>query len=123
MSEPYIGEIRLFGGTFAPVGWLACNGQLLPIGVYDALFNLIGTTYGGDGQTTFAVPDLRGRIPVHADGSGYVLGQSGGVESVTLTTSQMLQMVGVQAVWCVVWIFLALRIWSAGIRRFEAVGG
>ncbi|KRB47097.1 MULTISPECIES: phage tail protein [unclassified Terrabacter] len=89
MSEPYIGEIRLFGGTFAPVGWLACNGQLLPIGVYDALFNLIGTTYGGDGQTTFAVPDLRGRIPVHADGSGYVLGQSGGVESVTLTTSQM----------------------------------
>jgi len=89
MSEPYIGEIRLFGGTFAPVGWLACDGQLLPISQYDVLFNLIGTTYGGDGQQTFAVPDLRGRIPVHADGSGYVAGQAGGVESVTLTTSQM----------------------------------
>ena len=89
MSDPYIGEIRLFGGTFAPVGWLACNGQLLSIGQYDALYNLIGTTYGGDGQVTFAVPDLRGRIPVHADGSGYVPGQTGGVESVTLTNSQM----------------------------------
>ncbi|EWT02091.1 tail collar protein [Intrasporangium oryzae NRRL B-24470] len=89
MSDPYIGEIRMFGGNFAPVGWFFCEGQLLPISEYDALFNLIGTTYGGDGQSTFALPDLRGRIPVHADGAGYVQGQAGGVESVTLTTQQI----------------------------------
>src|SRR4051812_21623869 len=93
MSDPYIGEIRMFGGNFAPVGWLLCQGQLLPISQYDALFNLIGTTYGGDGQETFNLPDLRGRVPVHqgagAGLSSYVLGQEGGVESVTLTTSQL----------------------------------
>lgn len=88
MSSPYIGEIRLFAGNFAPVGWLLCQGQLLPISQYDVLFNLIGTTYGGDGQTTFALPDLSSRIPYHA-GAGYVLGQQGGVEQVTLTTNQL----------------------------------
>lgn len=88
MSTPYIGEIRMFGGNFAPVGWLFCQGQLLPISQYDVLFNLIGTTYGGDGQNTFALPNLASRFPVH-QGSGYVLGQTGGVESVTLTTQQL----------------------------------
>ncbi|MFZ1677587.1 MAG: tail fiber protein [Saprospiraceae bacterium] len=86
MSSPYIGEIRMFGGNFAPVGWQFCDGSILPISENDALFNLIGTTYGGDGQETFAVPDLRGRIPVHVGGSK-VLGQSAGSESVTLTNS------------------------------------
>jgi len=88
MSDPYIGEIRMFGGNFAPVGWLLCQGQLLPISQYDALFNLIGTTYGGDGQNTFALPNLQSRMPMH-QGSGYVLGQTGGVESVTLNTNQL----------------------------------
>jgi microcystin-dependent protein len=88
MSDPYIGEIRMFGGNFAPVGWLLCQGQLLPIDQYDALFNLIGTTYGGDGQQTFAMPDLQSRLPVHV-GSNYVLGQVGGSETVTLTTPQL----------------------------------
>jgi microcystin-dependent protein len=89
MSDPYIGEIRLFGGNFAPVGWLACEGQLLPISQYDVLFNLLGTTYGGDGENTFALPDLRGRLPVHASGSGWVLGQMEGVETVTLSATQV----------------------------------
>jgi microcystin-dependent protein len=88
VSTPYIGEIRIFGGNFAPVGWLLCQGQLLPISQYDVLFNLIGTTYGGDGQNTFALPDLSSRIPYH-QGSGYVLGQTGGVEQVTLTQQQI----------------------------------
>ena len=88
MSSPFIGEIRMFGGNFAPVGWAFCDGSLIPISENDALFNLIGTTYGGDGQNTFALPDLRSRIPVHV-GPGFALGQSGGVESVTLTTSQI----------------------------------
>jgi microcystin-dependent protein len=88
MSTPYIGEIRIFAGNFAPVGWLLCQGQLLPISQYDVLFNLIGTTYGGDGQNTFALPNLASRIPYH-QGSGYTLGQTGGVESVTLTTQQL----------------------------------
>ena len=88
MSSPFIGEIRMFGGNFAPVGWAFCNGALMPIAENDALFNLIGTTYGGDGQTTFALPDLQSRVPVHV-GPGFALGQSGGVESVTLTTSQI----------------------------------
>jgi microcystin-dependent protein len=88
MSDPYIGEIRMFGGNFAPVGWLFCQGQLLPISQYDALFNLIGTTYGGDGQNTFALPNLASRMPMH-QGSGFVLGQMGGVESVTLTRNQL----------------------------------
>ena len=88
MSTPYVGEIRVFGGNFAPVGWLLCQGQLLPIAQYDVLFNLIGTTYGGDGQNTFGLPNLASRIPYH-QGAGYVLGQLGGVEQVTLTQQQL----------------------------------
>ena len=88
MSSPYIGEVRIFAGNFAPVGWLLCQGQLLSISEYDVLFNLIGTTYGGDGVNTFALPNLASRIPYH-QGSGYVLGQTGGVEQVTLTSQQM----------------------------------
>lgn len=88
MSSPFVGEIRMFGGNFAPVGWAFCNGALLPISENDVLFNLIGTTYGGDGQETFALPNLQSRIPVH-QGPGFILGQSGGSESVTLTTSQI----------------------------------
>jgi|SRR5579864_654885 len=88
MSQPFIGEIRMFGGNFAPVGWAFCNGAIIPISQNDALFNLIGTTYGGDGQSTFALPDLQSRVPVHV-GPGFALGQSGGAETVTLTTSQI----------------------------------
>jgi microcystin-dependent protein len=88
MGQPYIGEIRMFGGNFAPAGWAFCDGQLLPIAENDALFALIGTTYGGDGQTTFALPDLRGRVPVH-EGPGYLQGQLSGVESVTLSVGQI----------------------------------
>ena len=88
MSTPFIGEIRMFGGNFAPMGWAFCSGQLLPISQNDALFSLIGTTYGGDGQSTFGLPDLQGRIPIH-QGSGFTLGQKGGAESVTLTTQQI----------------------------------
>jgi microcystin-dependent protein len=88
MSTPYIGEIRLFGGNFAPVGWLLCQGQLLPISEYDILFALIGTTYGGDGESTFALPNLASRLPYH-QGSGYVLGQLGGAETVVLTQQQL----------------------------------
>jgi microcystin-dependent protein len=88
MGQPFIGEIRMFAGNFAPAGWAFCDGQLLPISENDALFALLGTTYGGDGQETFALPDLQGRIPVH-EGPGYVLGQLGGVESVTLSTGQI----------------------------------
>jgi microcystin-dependent protein len=86
--DPFIGEIRLFGGTFAPVGWAFCDGSLLPISQYDALFALIGTTYGGDGVTTFALPDIRGRLPVH-QGNNYVMGQMSGSESVTLNVNQI----------------------------------
>ncbi len=95
MSTPYIGEIRMFGfGTRgAPNGWQACDGSLLPISEYDALFALIGTTDGGDGRTTFAVPDLRGRVPIH-QGTGpglstYVIGQRAGTETVTVLQTQM----------------------------------
>lgn len=88
MSQPFIGEIRMFAGNFAPVGWAFCNGAIIPIDQNDALFNLIGTTYGGDGQTTFALPNLQSRVPVHV-GPGFALGQSGGAETVTLTTSQI----------------------------------
>jgi microcystin-dependent protein len=88
MSDPYIGEIRLVGFNFAPVSWAFCNGQLMSISEYEALFNLIGTTYGGDGQTTFALPDLRSRIPIH-QGNGFVQGQAGGTETVTVTLSQI----------------------------------
>jgi microcystin-dependent protein len=90
VSQPYVGEIRMFAGNFAPAGWMFCEGQLLPISEYETLFNLIGTTYGGDGQTTFALPDLRGRLPVH-QGNGFTLAETGGVETVTLTTSQIPQ--------------------------------
>src|SRR5262245_4174866 len=78
----------MFGGNFAPAGWMFCEGQLLPISENETLFNLIGTTYGGDGQSTFALPDLRGRIPIHF-GGGFTLAETGGVETVTLTTSQI----------------------------------
>src|SRR3989440_6320255 len=88
MSSPFIGEIRMFAGNFAPVGWAFCNGAIIPIDQNDALFNLIGTTYGGDGQTTFALPNLQSRVPVHV-GPGFALGQTAGAETVTLTTSQI----------------------------------
>lgn len=88
MATPYVGEIRMFGGNFAPAGWFPCDGRLLPISQYDVLFALIGTTYGGDGQSTFGLPDLRGRVPVHI-GSGFVQGQMAGSETVTLTTPQI----------------------------------
>lgn len=84
---PFVGEIRMFAGNFAPAGWMFCEGQLLPISENETLFNLIGTTYGGDGQNTFALPDLRGRIPVHT-GNGFNLADAGGVEQVTLNTQQ-----------------------------------
>jgi microcystin-dependent protein len=95
MATPFLGEIKMFGGTFAPQGYMFCNGQLLPISQYDAVFALVGTTYGGDGQVTFGVPDLRGRAPVH-QGTGpglstYQIGQTFGVENVTLNATQMPQ--------------------------------
>ena len=86
--NPFIGEIRMFGGNFAPLGWMFCNGQLLPISDHDALFTLIGTTYGGDGETTFALPDLQSRVPLHMPASS-TMGAAAGVESVTLTTLQI----------------------------------
>jgi microcystin-dependent protein len=88
MSDPYVGEIRLFAGNFAPNGWLFCQGQLLAISDYDTLFVLVGTTYGGDGQETFAIPNLASRVPVH-QGPGYGLAQVSGTESVTLTPNQL----------------------------------
>jgi len=92
MSNPYVGEIRMFAGSFAPAGWMTCDGQLLPISEYETLFNLIGTTYGGDGQSTFALPDLAARLPIHMGSNGtstYNLAENGGVTSVTLTTNQI----------------------------------
>jgi len=93
MSQPFIGEIRMFGGNFAPAGWAFCNGQQMAISENDALFQLIGTTYGGDGQETFNLPNLQSRVPIHmGQGPGtsnYQIGESGGVESVTLTTNQI----------------------------------
>jgi microcystin-dependent protein len=92
MGTPYVGEIRMFAGNFAPAGWALCQGQTLAISENDVLFNLIGTTYGGDGQTTFNLPNLASRVPVHMGtgaGQSYVIGQSAGVESVTLTTTQI----------------------------------
>jgi microcystin-dependent protein len=88
MAQPYVGEIRMFAGNFAPAGWMFCQGQLLPISENETLFNLIGTTYGGDGESTFALPDLQGRIPVH-QGSGFVLAETGGAEEITLTVNQI----------------------------------
>jgi microcystin-dependent protein len=92
MGQPYVGEIRMFGGNFAPCGWLFCDGQLLPISENETLFNLIGTTYGGDGQSTFQLPDLRSRVPIHQGtnaGNTFILAQAAGVENVTLTTQQI----------------------------------
>jgi microcystin-dependent protein len=88
MAQPYVGEIRMFGGNFAPAGWMFCEGQLLSIAENETLFQLIGTTYGGDGQSTFALPDLRGRLPIH-QGGGFTLAESGGAEEVTLTVQQI----------------------------------
>src|SRR5271157_5430691 len=93
MSNPFVAEIRIFCGNFAPTGWAFCNGQILPIAQNTALFSLLGTTYGGDGRTTFALPDLRGRVPISSgQGPGlasYALGQSGGAETATLGASQL----------------------------------
>jgi microcystin-dependent protein len=88
MAQPYVGEIRMFAGNFAPAGWMFCEGQLLPISENETLFNLIGTTYGGDGQSTFGLPDLRGRLPMH-QGNGFILAETGGAEQITLTTAQI----------------------------------
>ncbi len=93
MGQPYYGEIRLFAGNFAPAGWALCEGQLMPIGEFDVLFQIIGTTYGGDGQTTFALPDLRGRVPIH-QGAGpglspRTMAESGGAETVTVTPNTL----------------------------------
>lgn len=88
MGQPYVGEIRIFAGNFAPAGWMFCEGQLLPISENETLFQLIGITYGGDGRSTFALPDLRGRLPLH-QGNGYTLAERGGVEEVTLTANQI----------------------------------
>jgi microcystin-dependent protein len=88
MSDPFVGEIRMFGGNFAPAGWMFCSGDLLAVSEYDTLFNLIGTTYGGDGQNTFALPDLRSRFPMH-QGSWATLGALGGTATVTLTAVEL----------------------------------
>src|SRR5258708_17197253 len=88
MSSPFVGEIRMFAGNFAPVGWAFCDGALIPISENETLFNLIGTTYGGDGQSTFALPNLQSRVPVHV-GPGFALAQTAGAEDVTLTTQQI----------------------------------
>lgn len=88
MAQPYVGEIRLFAGNFAPAGWMFCDGQLLPISENETLFQLIGTTYGGDGQSTFALPDLQGRVPIHF-GNGFTQAAAGGAETVTLTQNQI----------------------------------
>jgi microcystin-dependent protein len=93
MSEPFLGEIRMVGFNFAPTGWALCNGQLLPISQYTALFSLLGTFYGGNGTSNFALPNLQSRVPIHmGQGAGlslYTIGQSGGVENVTLLATQM----------------------------------
>jgi microcystin-dependent protein len=93
MAQPYIGEIRMFAGNFPPVGWSFCDGQSIPISQNDALFILIGTTYGGDGESTFNLPNLQSRVPLHMgtgkDGVTYQLGEMAGTESVTLTTQQI----------------------------------
>jgi microcystin-dependent protein len=93
MAQPYVGEIRMFAGNFAPAGWSFCNGSLLPISENEVLFALIGTTYGGDGEETFALPDLQSRVPIHMGtgpgGISYPIAQMGGVETVTLTLQQI----------------------------------
>jgi microcystin-dependent protein len=92
MAQPYVGEIRMFGGNFPPVGWMFCDGQALPISENEVLFQLIGTTYGGDGEETFNLPNLQSRVPIHMGsnaGTTYQLGEMAGVESVTLTVQQI----------------------------------
>jgi microcystin-dependent protein len=93
MGQPYVGEVRIFAGNFPPNGWMFCEGQLLPISENEALFQLIGTTYGGDGESTFALPDLRGRLPIHwgtgAGGNTFQLAETGGAEDITLTVQQI----------------------------------
>jgi len=92
MAQPYVGEIRMFGGNFAPAGWMLCDGQLLPISENETLFQLIGTTYGGDGESTFALPNLQSRVPIHQGSNGgqtFVLAETGGAEAVTLTVQQL----------------------------------
>jgi microcystin-dependent protein len=92
VANNYVGEIRLFAGNFPPNGWFFCNGQILAISDYDTLFQLIGTTYGGDGSSTFALPNLCGRVPIHMGSAGgwtYTIGETGGVEEVTLTSQQI----------------------------------
>ncbi len=95
MAQPFVGEIRMFAGNFPPVGWMFCDGQLMPIAENEVLFQLIGTTYGGDGESTFALPNLQSRIPIHmgtaSSGTTYQIGEAAGVESVTLTTQQIPQ--------------------------------
>jgi microcystin-dependent protein len=88
MAQPYVGEIRMFAGNFAPAGWMFCDGSVLPISENEVLFQLIGTTYGGDGQETFRLPDLRGRMPIHM-GNGFILAETGGAEAITLTVQQV----------------------------------
>ena len=88
MAQPFVGEIRMFAGNFPPVGWMFCDGQLLPISENETLFTLIGTTYGGDGESTFALPNLQSRVPIH-QGNGFILAETGGVEEVTLTIQQI----------------------------------
>lgn len=97
MSEPFLSEIKLVSFNFPPKGWALCNGQLLPINQNQALFSLLGTTYGGNGQTNFALPELRGQVPIH-EGGGFTLGQTGGATSVTITQQTMPQHIhGMQA--------------------------
>jgi microcystin-dependent protein len=91
-GQPFVGQIMMVGFNFQPAGWFFCDGRLLPISEYDVLFNLIGTTYGGDGETTFALPDLRGRVPVHQGNNGvdtYVIGELTGAEEVTLNVNEL----------------------------------
>jgi microcystin-dependent protein len=88
VAQPYVGEIRMFAGNFPPAGWMLCDGTPLPISENETLFQLIGTTYGGDGESTFNLPDLQSRVPVHM-GNGSILAETGGVEQVTLTTQQI----------------------------------
>ena len=93
MAQPYVGEIRMFAGNFAPAGWMFCDGQTLPISENETLFQLLGTTYGGDGESTFNLPNLQSRVPIHMgtgpDGANYQLAEMAGSESVTLTTQQI----------------------------------
>ncbi|MDQ4124124.1 MAG: tail fiber protein [Actinomycetota bacterium] len=88
MAEPFLGEVRMMGFAYPPKGWASCNGELLPIAQNEALFSVLGTTFGGDGETDFALPDFRGRVPIHA-GNAHAVGEAKGSETVTLTERQM----------------------------------